>query len=416
MTDSSKDSVPKKVYKHQRLYGDVLITQPKIYSQFIFVIFGLVMVGLIFLVMGTYTKSTRVEGVITTAKGLTKIIATAPGTIKQQLIKGGDNIVSGDVLYNISTKRQSNENQDLDADVLTQLFNSKSLLETKLESHGKLSTLKYKLYAKEITEKEESLVHLLKGIGYMVESILISNKALNKIESLLSEGDIVETGYDDLKLRLLNAQTTKEDMELRIVTTRGDIEQLKYQLRAHPVSSKIELNEIRQSINKVEQQIIQTSKNRNYRIVSSVDGIIATNLTKVGETVLTGQTLMTILPTESLFMAELYVPSESIGLVEKGQKVSMRYSAFPYEHYGLYDGTVSDISKVISRPNELNKVSHLTQSVYIVTVNLASQTVNVDEKQLPLQVGMAISASITLESRSLIQWILAPIYSLRGRL
>jgi membrane fusion protein len=400
----------------QRLYGEVLLIQPRIYTMYIFVVSILVIVGLVLLIFGNYAKITRVEGIITTTKGLTKIIATAPGIIEQQVFKGEDEISKGDVLYNILTKRQSNGIQDLDSDILVQLSTSKSLLVDKLDKRQKLIGLESKRYALEISEKEETLVHLLKEVGLMNERIMITSKALIKAEKLWSGGHLVESNYDDLKIRLLDTQINREKIEQRVSATQGDIAHLNYQLRVHPLLSDIELNELSQSLNQLEQQIIETSARRNYRIVSPVDGLVATNLTKIDEAVILGQTLMTILPTESLFMAELYVPSESIGFVKEGLQVSMRYSAFPYQHYGLYYGTVSDVSKVISRPDELNKLTNTTQSVYKVTVKLASQTVNVSEKQLPLNVGMTISASITLESRTLLQWVLAPIYSLRERL
>ena len=249
----------------------------------------------------------------------------------------------------------------------------------------------------------------------MEKQLEISNDNLTRFEKLRLTGNVGDIQYNERKASLIGIEINKEQIMFRIAATRSDIVDLKNQLLVHPITSKIEENEIRQSLNQFEQQIIEVSARRDYNIASPTNGLIATDLTKEGEAVKAGQTLMTILPSDSLLHAELYVPSDSIGFVKEGQHVSMRYSAFPFEHYGLYDGTVSEVSKVISQPGELAEATGLAQAVYKVTVTLDSQKVNIDGKQQPLQVGMELNATITLESRSILQWMLAPIYSLRGR-
>ncbi len=55
------------------------------------------------------------------------------------------------------------------------------------------------------------------------------------------------------------------------------------------------------------------------------------------------------------------------------------------------------------------------ERVYRVTVAIDHQTIEAYGKAVPLQAGMTLTADIILEKRSLIQWLLDPLLSLRGR-
>jgi Cation efflux system protein CusB domain 1 len=51
--------------------------------------------------------------------------------------------------------------------------------------------------------------------------------------------------------------------------------------------------------------------------------------------------------------AELLAPSTSIGFLRPGQRVLLRYSAFPYQKFGEYWGTVTEISRAALQTEEL---------------------------------------------------------------
>lgn len=48
----------------------------------------------------------------------------------------------------------------------------------------------------------------------------------------------------------------------------------------------------------------------------------------------------------------------SIGFVEEGQSLAIRYDAFPYQKFGIYSGKVSQVSKTLLLPSELLNSPH----------------------------------------------------------
>ena len=53
--------------------------------------------------------------------------------------------------------------------------------------------------------------------------------------------------------------------------------------------------------------------------------------------------------------------------------------------------------------------------VYLVTVELASQSVIAYGDALPLQPGMQLEASVQIETRRLIEWVFDPLFTVTGK-
>jgi membrane fusion protein len=101
--------------------------------------------------------------------------------------------------------------------------------------------------------------------------------------------------------------------------------------------------------------------------------------------------------------------------------VLLRYQAFPYQKFGFYEGHIVDISRSALSPSELpQQLSGLTslygstEPVYRITVVLAKQTATAYGQPVALQPGMQLEADVLIETRSLIEWALDPLYTLTG--
>jgi membrane fusion protein len=131
----------------------------------------------------------------------------------------------------------------------------------------------------------------------------------------------------------------------------------------------------------------------------------------------TAQTpLASILPHGSFLQARLLVPTAAIGFVHAGEPVRLRYSAFPYEQFGLYHGTVRQVSRSIITSGELDLPVSPRSPYYLITASLAKPYVHAYGRRLPLTSGMTLSADIVLDREPLYEWVLRPIESLRGKL
>lgn len=151
------------------------------------------------------------------------------------------------------------------------------------------------------------------------------------------------------------------------------------------------------------------------------DGTVTAILAEPGQTV-SAQPLATLLPAGSRLVVHLYAPSKAIGFVEPGQHVRMRFAAYPYQKFGQYEGTVTQVSRTsltsAELPAQLATVAQQSagEGLYRVSVELASQTVQAYGKSQPLTVGMQLEADVLQETRTLVEWVLSPVIGLRGKL
>ena len=55
--------------------------------------------------------------------------------------------------------------------------------------------------------------------------------------------------------------------------------------------------------------------------------------------------MLKIVPEHEPMQAELLAPSSAVGFIHPGGRVLLRYSAFPYQKFGEYWGTVMSVSR-----------------------------------------------------------------------
>jgi membrane fusion protein len=111
--------------------------------------------------------------------------------------------------------------------------------------------------------------------------------------------------------------------------------------------------------------------------------------------------------------AELFIPARAIGFVEVGQRVRILYDAFPYQHFGTYQGRIQKMSQTILMGTDVTIPVTLSEPAYRATVILERPDVDAYGKKVPLQPDMLLKADIILERRTLVDWILNPLLSAR---
>ena len=120
-----------------------------------------------------------------------------------------------------------------------------------------------------------------------------------------------------------------------------------------------------------------------------------------------------IVPNDTILQAELLVPTRAIGFLRLGQKLKIRYEAFPYQKFGTYSGQIINVSQTIVTSADASGPIALKEPAYRVTAALARPDIDAYGKKIPLQADMLLSADIIIEQRSLVSWFLDPLLSVR---
>lgn len=158
-------------------------------------------------------------------------------------------------------------------------------------------------------------------------------------------------------------------------------------------------------------------------IKAHTSGIVSTVNVDVGQFVDVSKPLMTILPENTSLIAQLYVPSQAIGFVKKGDRVLLRYKAYPYQKFGHSTAKVLSVAKTAWASQDLKTIGTISREqqlnnepVYLVRVLPDKQTIRAYGQDMPLQVGMTLEGDILHETRKLYEWALEPLFSITGKL
>ncbi len=182
------------------------------------------------------------------------------------------------------------------------------------------------------------------------------------------------------------------------------------------------------TLREIESRLVEVKSHGDHAILAPADGTIATLVAMVGDRVTQEKPLASIIPRGAILEGMLFVSTRDIGFVKLGQRVMLKYDAFPYQTFGLYASTVARIDdSVLSQkdidmatPPDPNPSAQMdiygNKTFYRVIVKLQEQRVMVYGKSQPLAAGMTVVGEIIGDRRKIWQWILNPIYTLKGSL
>jgi membrane fusion protein len=200
-----------------------------------------------------------------------------------------------------------------------------------------------------------------------------------------------------------------------LVTLRGEFDQL-------ALKNERERAAIDRVVLELDQATISTESQREIIITAPQAGTIATVQAEPGQ-IASGQPLLAILPEGAQLQAQLFAPSASVGFVTPGQIVRLRYAAYPYQKFGQHQGKVIAVTRVPFGAQELPAnlgqtvmaAEQMGEGLYRITVALDQQSILAYGNQQALVAGLQLEADVLQETRSLLEWVFEPLFSIQGR-
>ncbi|MGO9994832.1 MAG: HlyD family efflux transporter periplasmic adaptor subunit [Steroidobacteraceae bacterium] len=150
-------------------------------------------------------------------------------------------------------------------------------------------------------------------------------------------------------------------------------------------------------------------KNNFLQIVAPVSGVV-TDLTSTqpGDKVQANTPLGGIAPRNSHSIVKVEIAENDRAFLREGLPVKLKFNAFPYQRYGVINGTLDYVSPA-TKP-----ASQTKQPVYEARVTLQRDYYQVAETRYPLRYGMTATVEIVVRERRLIDLALDPFRQIGG--
>ncbi len=401
--------------KGQRLWGEVIILQPLSFTLLSAGITLIVAFMIALLFFGSYVRRETVNGYLKPNNGLVKVYARSTGVISDKQVMSGDLVEVGGTLLTVSTGRSSKDVSDIDGQIISELMATQLDVERKISQDKELNIIEIKKIESQVQGLKKDISQLKVQVSTTKKIYRLSQERLNSTKNLKRQGHVSDNQYKEQHEALLDYKLNYYE-SLRLLTTQTNaLESAKLELIQLPSRHIMNQVDLRIKVSELKQRRLDLEGQRTFTINAPAAGRVTSLQAHVGQAISINTPILAILPVNAIFQAELFVPTRAIGFISEGQKVMIRYAAFPYQRYGLYEGSILSVAQSILTPEELPIPLTLDEPVYRVTVSLTSQQVSAYGQDMALQAGMTLEADIILDSLSLLDWLLDPLYSLTGR-
>lgn len=400
--------------------GTILIGRPlssKLLAGFSFC----VLAGFaLFLIFGKYTKRARLAGHLAPDKGLVKVYPPQSGRVLQVNATDGQSVSKGDALFVLVAPREARSG-DVDANVLARLLERRDSLRNERERIERIGRVRRAELAQRAEALKQELVQSNRAVSLQETRAHHAQAAAESLRALLPPGVVStsqvqesEDAWIDQQARVAASMRTRSGLI-------KDLHDVDAELQVQPLTLGSQTSALDRQISELEQAIEQARGQHEMFIRAPVSGVVSGVMSKPGQLVQSAAPLLSIVPAGCRLEAHLYAPSRSIGLIAAGQKVQVRFQAFPFQKFGQYPGTVRAVSRTALQPDEVPvRLPELTASgaeqLYVVIVSLGAQSVRLDHGQEALQPDMLVEADVIQERRRLIEWIFAPVLGLARRI
>jgi membrane fusion protein len=412
------DLFRKEALQHSRdkLFGDLIVQKPLSFAVLGVCTAAFVVVLVAFLCWGQFSRKQTVLGYLVPSNGLIKVYAADPGVVTERHVQEGAEVRKGDVLFVVSTNRGSSNTPDLNRALQADSSKTRQALLNQITKTQALGSVEQRQGQDHIASLKQELDETRQQMDTERQRVAILQSEYAKLGPLKDRGLISDTQLKDQYGKVLAEQFELQNLQKSITDLGQQLSDAKNNLTVSILQTQNQVAGYQKDLAQLDQQDTELAAQKDFVVEAPADGVATSVLVDPGQEVTPNVPLLAILPKGSVLEARLFVPTRAIGFIAKGQQVLLRYDAFPYQHFGLHEGTVQDISKSIVNPNELPVPIPLTEPVYPVTVILNRQVVRAYGSDIPLQAGMALQADVILGHQRLIQWILDPLYSVQGHI
>jgi membrane fusion protein len=399
------------------VFGQVVVRPPLSFTIWCAAAAAIVTALVALLVFGQYTKRTRIHGITVPAAGVLKLTASQPGIVAERHVEEGQPVRTGEVLFVVWSERMT-ETAGLRAGahtaVLEQLERRRASLSDEVERRALLFEQQEAALSRRLAALELEAGQLRHELATQAAREASAREQAARFEQLAQRGFVSPHTAHQRRDELLEQTARHQALFRSLLGVRREIGIVAGELKQLPLRAAQQRAEVQREIASLQQDVVNAEAARKVVVTAPQDGVVTAIAVERGQHVGL-QPLATLLPSGSPMEAHLFAPSRAIGFVERGQKVRVRFAAYPFQKFGQFDGEVAQVSRVALAPAEMPPQFALPvppEALYRVTVRLAAPHVMAYGHAQPLTAGMQLEADVMQDRRRLIEWIFEPLIAL----
>lgn len=368
----------------------------------------------LFFIFGSYTKYESSTGELLPKNGMLIIPPPVSATVVDIPVKEGQHVEKDDVLMVLSSEVSTQLGQTRQV-IAENLKGQRERLQQDLVTLEKLHQVEMKGLTDTIASLKLQQEQLKLQLTHRRKQVSLAKMQLDKLEAMHNEGYASNRQMEEQESNLLDSQARYQEYQRQLLDISQKIVQTEQQLHEKPLDDEKKRNDIERQLADNRQSMAENEARRSFELRAPKSGYVGMIMVKNGQMLTAGQSAIAVLPSNTELVARIMVNTQSIGFIQPGQRVVLRYKAFPYQKFGQQYGKVIEVSRTALSPQEVTTLTgknNIQEQQYRVLVSLDKQSITAYAQNEKLKPGMALDADFIVDKRRLYEWVLEPIFAL----
>ena len=341
--------------------GGIAISQPLGVWLLTLAATGMAAVIVAFLLLGSYTRRASVAGQLVPLQGVVTLPAPVTGIVERLDAAEGDAASAEQTLAIIQAPRAMPESGNGSAALEQQIRQQKASLKAAQDAQQQ----QLRQQASGLNEQLQAARRELLQIEAEAATRQRQTR-LARYQSLEKAGAASAVSVQEQQSAVFEHEAQTQTLLRQAASTRRLLAQLEQALRELPSQRAAARANHARDMAQLEQSEVQVRMDNRLAVTAPAAGVIAAQLVRQGQAVQAGQPLLSLLPGQGTLQAHLLAPSRAVGFIEPGDKVMLRYQAYPYQKFGHHTGRVASISRSALTRSELQALSSVYQNLFRV--------------------------------------------------
>lgn len=230
------------------------------------------------------------------------------------------------------------------------------------------------------------------------QDLALAQKTFDANEILKKEKVISDLEYRTEKSKLLNKESTIPQINSSLLNNEAQKTEKQKEIFELENTIRQQKEIFRQAVNSMKTAVNEWKQ--NFLLIAPIEGRASFNsFLQENQQLNANQTICYINPENSSYYAEMKVPQSNFGKVKTGQKVLMKFAAYPYAEFGSVEGKVAFISQIA------------TDSGYLAKIDLPNGLTTNYNKHIQFREGLVSNCEIITENMRLLERLYYNLYS-----
>ena len=402
----------KQLFRHEvveagrdRLAGAVIAAVPPSSRLYTGLLIGVAAVVILLLLVGSYSSRAEVRGTLSYDSGIARVYPSSEAEVRAIHVRTGQAVAAGAPLVTLSMAQGIG---GVSAQ-LSQIDAQDSELARQLELTVGVGSQEARAIEVQKAGLAAAISSLRRQRSLAAAQIQLAQAAARRAVELAREGAGTQRQVEDSRSLLLSRRGEVESLDERIISQQEALASLEARSVQRGMESDRSRSILLAQRAALAEQRAGLARSDGLVLTAPVAGRVGDIGIEIGQRARPDHALVTLIPQDSRLEVWLYAPSRAAGFVRPGQRVRIKFDAFPYQKYGVGEGTATAVSAVALEPASLDPSLGIDEPVFRIRVRLDRAPPGLPARASELRPGMTLGASLILERRSLWEAFLSPI-------